>query len=161
VFRCEGCNSSVARGEKPGASKPWGLCRIVWRRALGLEMLLALPLATLAQSPGQLPDPAHLPDSTFSGTTGTGIQDTVAEARRLRQLNEARQKSMVADANKLLKLAAELNAEMAASNADTVTPAQLRKVAEIERLARNVREKMAMSVRVTAAFPEMSPSQAH
>ena len=37
----------------------------------------------------------------------------VEEARRLRALNYARQKGMVSDAKKLLKLTTELNAEIA------------------------------------------------
>ena len=49
---------------------------------------------------------------------------------------------MVADAGKLLKLAQELNDEVAASNTGSLTPEQLRKIAEIEKLARSVKERM-------------------
>jgi hypothetical protein len=54
---------------------------------------------------------------------------------------------MVADTDKLLKLAKELNEEIAHSNAGELSAAQLRKVAEIEKLAHGVRDKMVMSVR--------------
>ena len=62
--------------------------------------------------------------------------------KRLRALNTERQKQMVADAAKLLKLAKELNEEVAASNSNTLTSEQVRKVAEIEKLARSVKQRM-------------------
>ena len=49
--------------------------------------------------------------------------------RRLSALNIERQKQMVADTNKLLKLAKELNDEVAVQMPATLTPEQLRKVA--------------------------------
>ena len=73
--------------------------------------------------------------------------------RRLRMLNADRQKTMVSDADKLLKLAAQLNAEISAANQGELTPAQLKKISEIEKLARKVREKMSTSVRGTAMNP--------
>jgi hypothetical protein len=71
--------------------------------------------------------------------------------KHLRLLNAERQKSMVADAAKLLKLAQALNDELAAQPGDP-TPAQLRKMAEIEKLARSVKEDMSTSVRGLAPF---------
>ena len=83
---------------------------------------------------------------------------TPQDERLLRALNADRQKSMVADANKLLRLAKELNAEIARTNPDSLTLDQLRKMAEIEKLARNVKEKMSTSVRATPGFlPPMQP----
>ena len=52
----------------------------------------------------------------------------------------------------------ELNAEIARTNPNALTEAQLRKVAEIEKLAHNVKDKMSTSVRGTPAFqPPFSP----
>ncbi len=65
---------------------------------------------------------------------------------QLRELNQERQKQMVADANKLLKLARELNDEISAGNTGTLTPDQLRKIAKIEKLARSVKERMTFGV---------------
>jgi len=65
---------------------------------------------------------------------------------QLRELNLERQKQMVADANKLLKLATELNDEISAANRGTLTPDQLRKIAKIEKLARSVKERMTIGV---------------
>jgi hypothetical protein len=70
----------------------------------------------------------------------------------LRVLNAQRQKSLVADTDKLLRLANELNAEIARTGPAALTPDQLHKLAEIEKLARSVREKMATSVRGTQPF---------
>ncbi len=68
--------------------------------------------------------------------------DVAMAEKRLRALNTERQKLMVADAGKLLKLAKELNDEVAASNTGSLTPEQLHKIAEIEKLARSVKERM-------------------
>jgi hypothetical protein len=72
--------------------------------------------------------------------------DPMMAERRMRALNIERQKQMVSDAAKLLKLAQELNSEVAAANSGEFTPDQLRKIGEIEKLARNVRERMAAAV---------------
>jgi hypothetical protein len=76
----------------------------------------------------------------------------VQNEKLLRTLNADRQKSMVADADKLLRLVNELNAEIARTAPDSLSAAQLRKMAEIEKLAHNVRDKMSTSVRGTPAF---------
>jgi hypothetical protein len=70
----------------------------------------------------------------------------------LRALNAERQKSLVSDTNKLLRLVNELSAEIARANPGSLTPDQLRRVAEIEKLAHNVKEKMSTSVRGGPAF---------
>jgi hypothetical protein len=72
--------------------------------------------------------------------------------RLLRALNADRQKSLVSDTNKLLRLVNELNAEIARANTGSLTPAQLHRVAEIEKLAHNVKEKMSTSVLGNPAF---------
>ena len=71
--------------------------------------------------------------------------DRAWNAKRLRALNADRQKSMISDVEKLLKLARQLDAEVATNPGDELTPSQLHKVAEIEKLARSVKSKMAMS----------------
>jgi hypothetical protein len=53
---------------------------------------------------------------------------------------------MVSDTNQLLKLARELNTEIAANNTGALTEEQLHKIAEIEKLAKNVKERMAEGV---------------
>jgi hypothetical protein len=88
------------------------------------------------------------------GQTGTRSQngfgagpevDPVFAAKRLKALNADRQKSMVSDADKLLKLARQLDTEIASNPTDELTPEETRKLAEIEKLARSVKAKMAQS----------------
>ncbi|MGA9585322.1 MAG: hypothetical protein WBQ95_08350 [Terracidiphilus sp.] len=71
--------------------------------------------------------------------------DPVFAEKRLRALNASRQKSLVSDADKLLKLARQLDEEIASNSTDDLTPEELHKVTEIEKLAHNVKEKMAQS----------------
>ena len=79
------------------------------------------------------------------GTGGATETDPVFAAKRLRALNAERHKSMVSDTDKLVKLARQLDAEIASNSSDDLTPEELHKVAEIEKLARNVKAKMAQS----------------
>jgi len=116
-----------------------------------LLTIFALP-AAWGQTQQQ-PQPPQPPRPTFQPPLG-GDYDTrqggsVQDERLLRVLNAERQKSMVQDANKLLRMARELNAEIVRTSPDALTPDQLRKMAEIEKLARNVKDKMGTSVRVT------------
>jgi len=71
-----------------------------------------------------------------------GNIDSVMAERRALALNIQRQKQMVADSDKLLKLTRALNDEVAAANTGSLTAEQLRKIAEIEKLARNVKQRM-------------------
>ena len=116
-------------------------------RMLCLALLLVLPVGaqnTSQPRPG-LPQPIGQP--VGGGLTDIGNGDSVDPEKRLRALNAERQKDLVSDANKLLKLTTELNAEIVRDNPDSLSPNQLRKVAEIEKLAHSVKDKMSTSVR--------------
>jgi len=90
------------------------------------------------QQPIRPPSLSHPdPDSPDDGDADT----TMAE-RRIRALNAERQKQIVADTDKLLKLARELNDEVTKANSGTLSPDELHKIADIEKLARNVRQRM-------------------
>jgi hypothetical protein len=118
---------------------------------LGLALGLALLLVPAggAQS-GMQTSPVQGPVYTRPPGFGQSPDtDPVEEEKRLRMLNVDRQKALVADTAKLLKLAGELNAEIQSANAGSLTPAQLHKVAQIEKLAHSVKEKMSTSVRET------------
>jgi len=77
-------------------------------------------------------------DQTLNVPTGSSIY----QERRIRQLNMAQHKAMVSDTEKLLKMVTELNAEISGSKPDSLSPDQLRRVAEIEKLAHSVKDKM-------------------
>jgi hypothetical protein len=79
-------------------------------------------------------------------TTPGDPNDTIARERRMKAMNAERQKSMVADSNKLLKLTTELNEEVNGAHPRPLNSDQLRTVAEIEKLAKNIRDKMSNPV---------------
>jgi hypothetical protein len=88
------------------------------------------------------PYPQHEDVSPLSPDDG----DPSMFERRIRALNVERQKQIVSDTDKLLKLARELNDEVAKANTGTLTMDELHKIADIEKLARNVRQRMTESV---------------
>jgi len=94
--------------------------------------------------PGLAPAPSNGGDGNFQ-----------MDAKRLEALNADRQRSMVADTDKLVKLAAKLNAQINGAHPVALSDAQLRMVAEIEKLAHSIREKMTTPVGRT---PGMGPS---
>lgn len=92
------------------------------------------PLATSGQfGVGSLDQPPNL---------ATGPLDRKMREKQVDALNTLRQKALVSDTDKLVKLAAVLNAQINSSHQAQLTPDQLRTVAEIERLAKRIREKM-------------------
>jgi hypothetical protein len=124
---------------------------------LWLALLLALAMPARAQL---RPDPSTAPPYQQTGIAeqereleNFPTNDPVEKARRLRAYNAARQKALVADTNKLLRLAKELEDEVSRANPDSFTAAQLRKMAEIEKLARSVRQKMTTTAPGAQEFP--------
>jgi hypothetical protein len=75
-----------------------------------------------------------------------GFPDFQDPDHRIAMMNRERHKNMVRDSDKLLKLASDLNLEIRASSPESLTPVQLRKLADIEKLARSVKEKMSYAV---------------
>jgi hypothetical protein len=72
--------------------------------------------------------------------------------KRMQQLSAAQHKALVSDTDRLLKLASELNAEIGNGNTGSLTPEQLRKVAEIEKLAHSVKDKMSQPVKGLSSY---------
>jgi len=128
--------------------------RLAMLTALGLAMVLGNPLA--GQSPFmQFP-------STNNGRLGQNYPDSSAplsqdpnspDQKRIRMLNDQRQKSLISDTEKLLKLAKELNDQVAQNDSARMSDAELRKVAEIGKLARSVKDKMSFSM---GAYPSVN-----
>jgi hypothetical protein len=136
----------------------------VRRRAVALlaGMVLSAGLAATAQSIPAMQTNAPSQTGPYAqrnaGFDGAADSDSLAE-KRLRMLNAARQKALEADTVKLLNLARELNAEIAAGNGGTLDALQLRKLAEIEKLARSIKEKMSTSVRPAPGFSQIPSPQ--
>jgi hypothetical protein len=149
-------------GARTKTRRGWGT-RLLWgtqllsKRGLAaicLLIFLALPAGSqqgVSAGHPSVPQTQQGPPSNgdpFDVSQGPSMQ----EEKLLRALNADRHKSMVSDANKLLRMAKELNAEIASTNPDSLSLDQLHKMAEIEKLARNVKEKMSTSVRATPTY---------
>jgi hypothetical protein len=85
------------------------------------------------------------PHHEVSTLSPDDVDPAMAE-RRIRALNNERQKQIVSDTDKLLKLARELNEEVAKANTGSLNMDELHKIADIEKLARNVRQRMTETV---------------
>ena len=142
------------------------------RLSLCASMGLAVPLALFCVLVCVLPGHSQSSGGSYGGQ-GQGTHpfsqhtdlgspspedaDPAMMERRMRALNNERQRQIVADTDKLLKLARELNEEVAKANAGTLTPDELHKIADIEKLARNVRQRMAESVGQPQTIPPQVP----
>lgn len=148
---------------QPSARRRKHIFRQAWSESLGLALLLALPCGgqmsqqSQPSSNGSLHPSHNIPSDVDDALGASPAGDPVYEERRMRQLNAAQHKSMVSDTDKLLKLVNELNAEINSTNPGTLTPDQLRKVADIEKLAHSVKDKMRMSVKGTPVYMDPSP----
>jgi len=115
--------------------------------ALVLALLPARPADAQSQGPAsQMQFPQPVSPHLGGGLDDRGDTDPVDAARRFRALNDMRQKAIVSDTNKLLKLAGEFDEEVRKTNSDSLTPDQLHRLATIEKLARSVKEKMSTPV---------------
>jgi hypothetical protein len=90
------------------------------------------------------------------------VSPTVASSgpfqqRRLKELNFERQKEMVSETNDLLKLTAELNAEVAKNHSTSLTADQVHMLTRIEKLAKSVRDKMTNPVQGTIFENDFPP----
>lgn len=125
--------------------------KIGWHAVLCGLVLVAGGI--FARPAGQQPLP-RVNQPSQNPFQGFDDPDPAMATRRMRALNVERQQSMVSDTEKLLRLARELNQEVESSNPSALTPVQLRKLADIEKLARNVKQKMSISFTGAPTFQE-------
>lgn len=134
------------------------------RPALGLALLLAFScgLAVAQQSSeqtgtGQLSNnPLRLDRRDGRPAADDTEIDPVLEQKQLHEMNSKLHKSIISDTDKLLKMVAELNAEIGGTNPASLTPEQLRKVAAIEKLAHNLRNEMSSPVKEPPPFIDLA-----
>lgn len=125
--------------------------RMGWGRAVAA---LVLSAAMACHSRAQFtPNPRIQVPSRPGFGDGSNL-DPLSQAKRMKALNADRHKSMVSDTEKLVKLARQLDAEIASNPTDGLTPEEVQKLQAIEKLARNVKTKMAQSF---APGPEFKP----
>jgi hypothetical protein len=120
--------------------------RTGWGRAVaGLGVIVAAGSLLWAQYvPGSAPGTRTQTVPRQGYGDGPDL-DPLSEAKRMKALNTDRHRSMVSDAEKLVKLARQLDAEIASNPSDGLTPQELQKLAAIEKLAHTVKVKMAQS----------------
>ncbi len=129
------------------------------RSAAGLVAINAVVAAMPArlqgqQQPSQMqaPFPQQTGRPTMTDASGSrGIDDPGAMGRAMRDRmrisaerarNNDRRKRMLADTDKLLALSTELKADVEKASKDDPLPAMIRKAEEIEKLARDVQQRM-------------------
>jgi hypothetical protein len=132
----------------------------VSRWVLCFTLLLAMPGGSQTGSPQHSRMPQPFGDHSLDDDQGTP-GDPIWEAKRLRLMNADRQKAVVSDTGKLLKLAHELDSEISSASPDSLTADQIRKLEEIEKLARSVKDKMRESVRGTPVYQTPPPVLPH
>jgi hypothetical protein len=143
----------------PSTALGEGACALREFRSLAfcLLLLLALPAGAQNSSQSQPSSSGHLGQLSASSTIEFSQPDLSMEQHRQRLLNADRQKVLVADADKLLKLVSKFNAEIGAANPASLTPAQLRTLGEIQKLAHSVKTRMSDSLYGTPVFMEPPP----
>lgn len=116
---------------------------------LALVMLLSAAGHARAQTDAPPPPAASqaAPPGRQSSTSLHGEQDLDPMARGMEthmaeRRNSDRQKTLIADTDKLLALAQQLKVEVDKSNKDTLSIDVVKRAEQIEKLARSVKEKM-------------------
>jgi len=118
---------------------------------IGLASLAALAIAPavgdgLQESPNV---PKRLPpsmDRVPDSNEANQINTQEARKRSFERINAERKREMMADSERLLKLAMDLKAEVDKTGKDELSIFEIRKAEEIERLAHGVQEKMQLTV---------------
>lgn len=119
------------------------LARTTALAVIALLIVLAAPSA-LAQQANPAPTRPSIPGMIPMGGNGQ-LQDPSMHRmleRMARERNDARQKQIVADSARLLKLAKQLNADVAKSNKNTLSVTVVKEAAQIEKLAKSIKENM-------------------
>lgn len=97
--------------------------------AVSALLLLALAATASSQNPAQRNTIASPPES-------------VAATSRTLTAKEAREEKIAADAEKLYQLALDLKVEVDKSNKDTVSLTVVKRAAELEKLAKTLKQEM-------------------
>jgi len=132
------------------------------RRLLRLALILQAGICLVPAQAQQQPDTisGHITEQQTTPLPGPAPSaDSAFQQRRLRAMNAERQKELVSDTDKLLKLTSELNNEVSHNKSDSFTPDELRQLVKIEKLARSVKEKMCNPIQ-TSVFDDDFPSPA-
>lgn len=115
------------------------------RFRLGLLMLLSLCLLPTAHAQQTNPvPPLQVPVRALGNNTPPGSDPLLRSMNEKMALerNAQRQKTIVSQSDELLALARKLKADVAKSNKDELSVSVVREAAEIEKLAKSIKNKM-------------------
>jgi hypothetical protein len=104
--------------------------------------LPTISAAQMQQQPQQQPPSMQVPPSFGQPAEPTDPMERQRQAKMEKARNADRQKHLVQDTDKLLALAKELKEEVDKSNEDTLSVDVVKKAGEIEKLAKNVKDRM-------------------
>src|SRR5271154_4615314 len=137
-------------GKAPGTGNP------IRRSGLLCSVVFVLLFCTLLGR-GQISDPQSqaAPAASANGEAATTLTDPTVQkpaapdskpdesaGQKPMSPEAARQAQLVADTNRLYQLAQELQAEVAKSSKNTLSLSVVKKAAEVEKLARSLKERM-------------------
>lgn len=137
----------------------YGLDRLRILAGVAGLFFLALPALAAQSQIGTSPivqrDPPQI--SADSNLRGLDPENRVLAVKRALALNELRQQHVVSDTDRLLKLAKQLSDGIGADGAGMTPEERLRTLAQIEKLAKKVKEQMSYafdgSPSINSTFP--------
>ena len=109
--------------------------RVVRCAVVGALLITACPLGVSGWQAQPLTDPAADHDRQVT------VNDS-AEVRQAQLLRVQRQKQLISDSDKLLKLATDLKQQIDSTPAETLSADSVKKAAEIEKLAHSLRQRL-------------------
>jgi hypothetical protein len=115
--------------------------------AAGLLCVMLARPAAAQQRNSNVPPTTGAPN--YQSSSGTGMDEPVADpakdrmdAERAKAQMDDRHKRLIADAQKLLELATELKADVDKTSKNDTSVTVVKKAAEMEKLARDLKERM-------------------
>jgi HAMP domain-containing protein len=109
--------------------------RVVRCAVVGALLIIACPLGVSGWQTQPLSNPA-------ADAQRQVILDDSAEVRQAKLLRVQRQKQLISDSDKLLKLATDLKQQIDNTPAETLSTDSVKKAAEIEKLAHSLRQRL-------------------
>jgi len=113
-----------------------------WPARIGL-LIVFLAFSTGAQQ--RTTQPGRRGPLTGADDELPDIARMEMERKQMKMMNEERQKHLVSDTDKLLKLASELRTDVNKTSASGMSSDAARKANEIEKLAKGIRSKMTIA----------------
>ncbi len=141
-FRTHGKGRRIEDEEEMMMVREWTRGVVAMTALLGAGVGVGMGQITPTQTSG-LPASSSSSRSGLDATLGgrSGVPPALQEKMAM-QRNDERQKKLIADTDQLLALATELKAEVDKTDKYTLSLDVVKRTAEIEKLAKSIRERM-------------------